>query len=234
MKTPDYNLKELPGYDDPVEAKAHRQSCAYPPATPPPAATNSKTKSGFGWIGWVCGFLVAAAILVGAIGLARHHYNNPAQQPLAYQKAMNAGGRLNGAKAAFGNASAVFNRAAGKMVAVPQTVVRKIVRKVKGRPENFVYFFAKSNNSVPENATLNKLADEASKNGASITVTGYADPSGSADFNRRLSERRAKSVGDYLVSHGVPAENVSASGAGVTTDYGDAPHNRRAEIHVDY
>jgi len=52
------------------------------------------------------------------------------------------------------------------------------VPKVKGRPEHFVYFFAKSNNSVPENATLNKLADEASKNGASITVTGYADPSG--------------------------------------------------------
>lgn len=250
MKTPDYNLKELPEYDDPVEAQAHRQSCAYPPIEPP-VVTPPVTKSPkFGWLGWVCGVLAAAAILIGGIGLARHHYNNPDNQPLAYKNVMR--GSYDKAQAGlasgYNGAKAVFDKAKGKMVAggqslvagtrnlvaAPRKVVRKVVRKVQTRPANVVYYFAKSGNGVAENTTLNQVASDAAKANANVTVTGYADPSGSADFNARLSERRAKSVGDYLVKHGVPAKNIKVKGAGETTNYGDAPHNRRAVIHVDY
>ena len=38
--------------------------------------------------------------------------------------------------------------------------------------------------------------------GALVTVEGFADPSGSAAYNQRLSERRAKSVASYLESEG--------------------------------
>lgn len=38
--------------------------------------------------------------------------------------------------------------------------------------------------------------------GAMITVEGFADPAGSAAYNRALSERRAQSVASYLQSEG--------------------------------
>ncbi|MCI9606711.1 MAG: OmpA family protein [Muribaculaceae bacterium] len=249
MKTPDYNLKELPEYDDPVEAQAHRQSCAYPPVSPPPVIPAKSKSASFGWIGWLCGIFVAAAVLFGAIGLARHHYNNPSNQPLAYKEAvkgdmsrkdiskkaaMLAGTSINSAKAAVGTGINSAKAAVGQAVAAPQRIVKKVVRHVKGRPENIVYYFGKSANGVAENATLNQVAADASKANANVTVTGYADPSGSAAYNKQLSAKRAKSIGDYLISHGVPAENVKTKGAGVTSHYGDAAHNRRAEIHVDY
>ncbi|MCA9753145.1 MAG: OmpA family protein [Gemmatimonadetes bacterium] len=34
-----------------------------------------------------------------------------------------------------------------------------------------------------------------------VSIEGHADPRGAADFNQRLSERRAQAVSDYLVEH---------------------------------
>ncbi|MDP0531312.1 hypothetical protein CBG53_01515 [Porphyromonas gingivalis] len=43
-----------------------------------------------------------------------------------------------------------------------------------------------------------------------ITVVGYADPSGTSEYNERLSERRAKAVVDILTGkYGVPSELIS-------------------------
>lgn len=47
-----------------------------------------------------------------------------------------------------------------------------------------------------------------------ITITGYTDSTGNAAHNQSLSEERARSVGDYLVSRGVPANRVFTNGQG--------------------
>ena len=50
--------------------------------------------------------------------------------------------------------------------------------------------------------------------GANVTVEGFADPAGSAAYNRRLSERRAQAVREYLLDQGLSQERVRAVGYG--------------------
>lgn len=78
---------------------------------------------------------------------------------------------------------------------------------------------------------------------ALITVEGFADPAGSAAFNKRLGQARADAVRDYLVtSAGLPAGQVRAVSYGEDKDRqvrpgasGDAGQdNRRVGIVVDY
>ena len=69
-------------------------------------------------------------------------------------------------------------------------------------------------------------------------VVGYADTSGSAEYNLRLSERRAKAAADALVALGVPSASIHTSWKGeadpavATGDNVRAPMNRRVTIHV--
>lgn len=49
-----------------------------------------------------------------------------------------------------------------------------------------------------------------------IEVRGHTDSTGSDEINTRLSQQRAESVMEYLVSQGVPAERLSAVGYGAT------------------
>ncbi|MCM2330141.1 OmpA family protein [Geopseudomonas sagittaria] len=72
-----------------------------------------------------------------------------------------------------------------------------------------------------------------------IRVDGHTDSVGSDAYNQSLSERRAASVVDYLISQGVAAQKLSSHGFGESkpledngTDAGRA-QNRRVEIHVD-
>jgi outer membrane protein OmpA-like peptidoglycan-associated protein len=71
-----------------------------------------------------------------------------------------------------------------------------------------------------------------------IEVVGHADNSGSAAYNQDLSQRRASSVAQAIVSTGVPSGRVSAIGRGEDqpiasnlTDSGRA-QNRRVEIII--
>lgn len=50
----------------------------------------------------------------------------------------------------------------------------------------------------------------------SIAATGHADRLGSADYNQRLSHRRAEAVRSYLVSKGLDGAKISAVGKGKT------------------
>lgn len=66
-------------------------------------------------------------------------------------------------------------------------------------------------------AKLDELVSELSgADYGTIVVTGHTDRLGSERYNQRLSERRAGSVRDYLVSKGVPADRISAEGRGET------------------
>ena len=71
-----------------------------------------------------------------------------------------------------------------------------------------------------------------------VHVVGHTDSVGSEAYNQRLSEQRAQSVVDYLVSTGVPRERLRAEGRGEmeprdsnATEAG-RQLNRRVELFV--
>jgi OmpA-OmpF porin, OOP family len=47
-----------------------------------------------------------------------------------------------------------------------------------------------------------------------ITIAGHTDSIGTADYNKKLSQRRTESVRSYLISRGVNATNLTAVGFG--------------------
>jgi OmpA-OmpF porin, OOP family len=79
--------------------------------------------------------------------------------------------------------------------------------------------------SAQDQEELNKLAQAATGlTGYIIEVTGYADSSGSAAMNTKLSENRAKAVITFLMQQGnVPVRHIVAPGA--MGEYGSAAPN---------
>jgi outer membrane protein OmpA-like peptidoglycan-associated protein len=73
---------------------------------------------------------------------------------------------------------------------------------------------------------------------ATFVVEGHTDSSGSEELNQRLSEARAKSVRDFLVARGVPAERIQSRGVGEAQPVADnssaegRANNRRVEIII--
>jgi OmpA-OmpF porin, OOP family len=71
-------------------------------------------------------------------------------------------------------------------------------------------------------------------------VVGHADTSGSAAYNVRLSERRAKATADALVATGIAQTALSVDWKGETAPAvatGDGvkePLNRRATIGINF
>jgi len=71
-----------------------------------------------------------------------------------------------------------------------------------------------------------------------LQVEGYTDSIGSDEYNQTLSEKRAESVRDYLVSSGVSMNNVAAQGMGKADPVADNSTaagrklNRRVEMIV--
>jgi|SRR5690606_18573997 peptidoglycan-associated lipoprotein len=78
--------------------------------------------------------------------------------------------------------------------------------------------------------------------GVVVTVEGFTDPSGSAAYNKRLGQRRADAVRDYLIAQGLPDAQVRAVSygedrnrqirAGATGEAGLA--NRRVALVIDF
>ncbi len=69
-----------------------------------------------------------------------------------------------------------------------------------------------------------------------VNIAGHTDSTGNADYNQRLSERRAEAVGNYLAQSGVTRNRLNMTGYGQTqpvasnaTEDGRA-QNRRVEI----
>lgn len=50
--------------------------------------------------------------------------------------------------------------------------------------------------------------------GLSLSLVGHADARGKADYNQKLSERRAESVRKFLASQGIDASRLTAEGRG--------------------
>jgi OmpA-OmpF porin, OOP family len=135
---------------------------------------------------------------------------------------------------------------------------QKIEANIKDIEENTQRFTALSEYDVRDQATVNfevgsskisakdqielkELANTATRlKGYIIEVTGYADSTGNAAMNTKLSENRAKAVVTYLMQKGeVPVRHIVAPGA--MGEYGAAAsnetqagraENRRVEVKV--
>ncbi len=103
--------------------------------------------------------------------------------------------------------------------------------------ESSVYFaFDSSALDASAQATLDAYAEWLKATGTNVTVEGNCDERGSREYNLALGQRRADSVRDYLVSHGVAAGQIGTVSYGeekpVCTASGEAcwAQNRRADI----
>jgi len=71
-----------------------------------------------------------------------------------------------------------------------------------------------------------------------IDIDGYTDSQGSDELNQTLSENRAKSVKDYLVSKGIDESRLKSTGYGETNPIADnktaagRAKNRRTEMTI--
>ena len=71
--------------------------------------------------------------------------------------------------------------------------------------------------------------------GLRLQIEGNTDSTGTAQYNQRLSEKRANAVRDFLLAQGVPADSVSAVGLGQTNPVAsnDTSSGRRQNRRVD-
>lgn len=66
-----------------------------------------------------------------------------------------------------------------------------------------------------------------------INVNGHADRLGSAQYNQKLSERRADAVRAYLVSKGVDASRVETFGFGKTLPVKACPDEKQRKALIE-
>jgi peptidoglycan-associated lipoprotein len=79
-----------------------------------------------------------------------------------------------------------------------------------------IYFATNSAHlTTASRALLREKAAILARNPAlTLTLTGHADARGAADYNQRLSERRAAAVQRFLVELGVEAQRLTSEGRG--------------------
>src|SRR5215813_3647522 len=99
-------------------------------------------------------------------------------------------------------------------------------------PVYTVYFDYNSSRLGPAGREVVRFAADTYKAGtpSNVQVTGFADPSGSAGYNQKLSLKRASVVAATLVQDGVPRGSLVVSGDGETSSGGSPGQDRRVDV----
>ncbi len=104
--------------------------------------------------------------------------------------------------------------------------------------ENAVRFDTnKSTLTAQAKINLNKLTAVFSEySDTNIEIFGYTDSTGSAEYNLALSQKRAESVKDYLVSKGLNASRFKTVGLGIADPIAtnDTPEGRSQNRRVEF
>ena len=81
--------------------------------------------------------------------------------------------------------------------------------------DNIFYDFDKATLRPESTEALDKLVELLNENpNVTIELSAHTDYRGSAEYNKRLSQRRAESVVNYLTEHGIEKERLSPVGYG--------------------
>ena len=109
----------------------------------------------------------------------------------------------------------------------------KVEEKIISAPVSIFFEVGKANVIANRDMlSVKALAQLAIDKNASVLVTGYADKSGNAEANQKLSEHRAQAVADELVRLGVSKFRIEVVGAGGVDTLKPAEYNRRATIEL--
>jgi outer membrane protein OmpA-like peptidoglycan-associated protein len=87
-----------------------------------------------------------------------------------------------------------------------------------------------------QQALLSEVAAMKDVTWRTVSAEGYADNVGSANYNKRLSARRAKAVRAFLIGKGLDPQMVRAAGQGTANPIADnatadgRARNRRTEV----
>jgi peptidoglycan-associated lipoprotein len=96
-----------------------------------------------------------------------------------------------------------------------ELILDKIFKNQEITLENIYYDFDKADIREDAKPTLNKLAQTMRENPAiRIQLSSHTDCQGSDNYNEDLSQRRAQSAVDYLISLGIDASRLIAKGYG--------------------
>ncbi len=102
-------------------------------------------------------------------------------------------------------------------------------------PPTAIVFFTEWSARIDDaaHAAIGQMAEFAKQDGArELTVTGYADITGSKEANALLSATRAQVVADQLVADGVPASHIHQAANGATNHVQSAQESRRVTISI--
>lgn len=116
-----------------------------------------------------------------------------------------------------------------------QAVAPEIVTKTFAFDSDVLFAFGKADLKDSSASSLDGVYSEIAKfNAPVVNVAGYTDRIGSDAYNLKLSQQRAETVANYLVSKGVAPQTISATGYGkanpVTGNTCDAVKGRKALI----
>lgn len=109
-----------------------------------------------------------------------------------------------------------INNLKAELAKKPTEIVKEVVKTevVTNTIGNTVVFFAQNSSKLTGTAMaeLSKIPS-----GSKVSIIGSASPEGSAEYNQKLSEKRAETVSKFLTENGVIVENCIGTGVTDTT-----------------
>ncbi len=99
-------------------------------------------------------------------------------------------------------------------VLVAEIPMKKIVKNEAIRLDNIYYDYDKWNIRADAKPALDKLVQTLKRNPIVIELGSHTDSRGKDDYNVSLSDKRAKSAVDYIVSRGIKSQRITAKGYG--------------------
>lgn len=140
--------------------------------------------------------------------------------------------RIDVSKDGYETASFEVGNSEGETVTVKADLkpINEMITETEVKLNNIYFEFNKSNITHQGALELDKLVEiMAEYPEMKIMVRSHTDSKGNADYNLKLSERRAQATMQYLISKGVDKSRLSAKGLGSTVPKIDCKSNCTAE-----
>lgn len=120
-------------------------------------------------------------------------------------------------------------------------VKQEVIAKVNYAAKNIFFITGSAKLSSKSNKALDDIVKILSDdNNLKLAIEGHTDNVGKADYNQNLSEKRAASVKEYLVSKGIDEARLNSVGYGMDRPIADnktaagRSKNRRVELKLGY